>query len=172
MQNLTPRTGTPSSPFPEPVFRHSKQPCEDQRPQQRGALTETPLTGYEPLIVEDLDYSHFTGDGQFTELEDLRVRPLSFHQSITASTHDSAESIATLPESDFDDEQLRALLASPLYLQKQKASAERSQVYHSERQNLISGSSEDAISTGKPVALFSSQKGLNQDTFSDRDELP
>ena len=77
LQNLIPRTGTPSSPFPEPVFQHSEQPCEDQRPQQRGALTETPpLAGYEPnRIVEDWDYRHFTGDGQFTELEDLRVRP-------------------------------------------------------------------------------------------------
>ena len=40
LQNLTPRTSTPSSPFPEPVFQHSEQPCEDPRPQQRGALTE------------------------------------------------------------------------------------------------------------------------------------
>ena len=97
LQNLTPRTSTPSSPFPEPVFQHSEQPCEDQRPQQRGALTETPpLAGYEPNhIVEDQDYRHFTGDGQFTELEDLRVRTLPFHQTIIASTYDSAESIAT-----------------------------------------------------------------------------
>ena len=81
-----------------------------------GALTELPpLTGYEPnRIAEDQDYRYFTGDGQSTEHEDLRVRPFSFHQSITASTYDSAESIATLPESDLDDEQLRALLASPL----------------------------------------------------------
>ena len=121
-------------------FRTSEQPCEDQRPQQRGALTETPpLVGYEPnWIVEDRDYRHFTGDGQFSEHEDLRVRPLSFHQSIIASTYDSAESIATLPESDFEDEQLRALLASPLFLQEREASAERSQVYHSERENLMS----------------------------------
>ena len=42
LQNLTPRTSTPSSPFPEPLFQHSEQPCEDQQPQQRGALTETP----------------------------------------------------------------------------------------------------------------------------------
>ena len=96
--NGTPRQGTPSSPFPEPVFQHSEQPCEDQRPQQRGALTETPpCTGYEPnRTAEDCD-RHFTGDGQFTEPEDLRVRPLSFHQSIVASTYDSAESIATHP---------------------------------------------------------------------------
>ena len=74
----------------------------------------------------------------------------------------------TAPESDLDDEQLRALLASPLYLQEREASAERSQVHHSERENLMSSSSQDPISTGKPVALFSSQNRLNQETFSDR----
>ena len=172
LQNPTPRTSTPSSPFPEPVFQHSEQPCQDLPPQQRGALTETPpLAGCEPnRIVEDRDYRHFTGDGQFTEHEDLRVRPLSFHQSIIASTYDSAESIASPPESDFDDEQLRAL-ASPLYSQERGAIAERSQVHHSERENLMSSSSQDPTSTGKPVAVFSSQSRLNQDTLSDRDEF-
>ena len=97
--------------------------------------------------------------------EDLRVKPASFHQSITASTYNSAESIATLPpESAIDNEQLRAL-PSPLYLQEREASVERSQVYHSERQNLMSSSSQDPTSTGKPVAMFSSQNRLNQDTF-------
>ena len=67
---------------------------------------------------------HFTEDGQFAEHEDLRVKPLSFHQSTIASTYDSAESIATLPDSDLDDEQIRALLASPLYLQEREANAE------------------------------------------------
>ena len=100
---------------------------------------------------------HFTEDDQITELEDLRVRPLSYNQSFLPSTYDSAESIATPPESDFDDEQLRALLASPLYLQERGASAERSQVYHSERENLMSRSSQDQTTggTGKPVAVFS-----------------
>ena len=122
LQNLTPRTGTASSPFPESVFQQPEQPCEDQRPQKSGALTELPpFTGYEPnRIVEDRDYMHFTGDGQFTELEVLRVRPLSFNQSIIASTYDSVESIATHPESDLDGEQLRALLASPLYYRSEK----------------------------------------------------
>ena len=115
LQNLAPRPGTPSSPFPESVFQRAEQPCGDQRPQQSGALTELPpLTGCKPnRIAEDRENRHFTRDGQFTEHEDLRVRLLSFHQSIIASTCDSAESIATPPESDFDDEQLRALLASP-----------------------------------------------------------
>ena len=84
----------------------------------------------------------------------------------------SSPSIGTpLPESDSDDEQLRALLASPLYLQEREAIAERSQVYHSERENLLSSSSQDPTLTGKPVAMFLSQNRLNQDTFSDGDEF-
>ena len=71
----------------------------------------------------------------------------------------------TAPESDLDDEQLRALLASPLYLQEREASAERSQVHHSERENLMSSSSQDPISTGKPVALFSAKIGWIKKRF-------
>ena len=153
LQSLKPRAST----------QHSEKPCQDPRPLQRGALTETPpLAGYEPnRIVEDGDYRKFTRDGQFSELEDLRVRPLSFNQSFIASTFDSAESIATPPESDFDDEQLRALLASPLYRQERGASAERSPDYHSEIENLMSSSSQDPTSTRKLVAVFSSQNRLN-----------
>ena len=70
-----------SSPFPESVFQHSEQPCEDQRPQQSGLTRMQPLTGYNPnQIAEDQDYRHFTGDGQFTELEDFTCQ--NFHQSI------------------------------------------------------------------------------------------
>ena len=169
---MTPSTGSPSSLFLNQSSSEQK-PCDDRRPQLSGAFAEPrPLTGYEPKqLAEDQDYKHFTGDGQLTEHEDLRVKPLSFHQSITASTYDSAESIAT-PESDSDDDQLRPLLASPLYLQEREASAERSQVYHSERENLMSSSSQDPISTRKPVALFSSQNRLNQATFSDGEDFP
>ena len=42
LQILTPRTSTPSALFRQPVFQNSEQPCQDPRPQQRGALTETP----------------------------------------------------------------------------------------------------------------------------------
>ena len=146
-QLMTLSTGTPSSHILNHSFCEHK-PCEDRRPQLSGALAERrPFTGYEPKqLAVDQDYKHITQEGQFTEHEDLRVKPLSFHQSITASTYDSAESIATpLPESDLDDEQLRALLASPLYLQEREASAERSQVYYSEGENLMSSSSQDPI---------------------------
>ena len=41
------------------------------------------------------------------------------------STHDPAESSATPPpESDLDDEQIRNMLASPLYLQEREVSAD------------------------------------------------
>ena len=80
------------------------------------------------------------------------------------STYDSSESIVTPAESDFDGEELRALLVSPLYLQERGASAERSQVYHSERENLMSSSSQDPTSTRKPVAVYSSQNRLKKET--------
>ena len=92
------------------------------------------------------------------------VKTLSYNQSLLSSPPDSIESIATPQEADFDDEQLRALLASPRYLSEREAGAERSQVYHSERESLMSRSSQGLIfmSTGRSVALFSQQSWLNQ----------
>ena len=161
--------GHPFPPFPESVFLQSEQPCGDQRPQQSGAPTEIPpLTGYEPMqLAENQDHRHFTEDKQLTEHEDLRVKPLPFHQPITA------ESIATpSPGSDSDGEQHHALLASPLYLQERGTSAERSQFFHSERENLMSSSFQDPTGTGKLVAVFSSKNRLNQETFSDEKICP
>ena len=65
-------------------------------------MADVPQTkGYEP---KDL-----------AENDDLCVKPLVFHRPSITSTSDSAERIATLPpESDLDDEQIRALLASPV----------------------------------------------------------
>ena len=99
---------------------------------------------------------------QFTENED-RVKSLSCNQSFLSSTQDSTESIATPHEADFEDEQIRALLASPRYLPQREASAERSHFYHSERESLMSSSSQDPkpVGTGKPLAVFSSQNSLN-----------
>ena len=152
---MTPSAGTPSSLILNP-FLSEHTPCGDLRPQLSGALAEPRPTGCEPKqLAENTDYKHFTADEQLTEHKDLRVKPLSLHQPITASTYDSAESFATPPaESDLDDEQLRTLLVSPPYLQEREESAERSKVYHHERENLMSSSSQDPISTGKLVALF------------------
>ena len=116
----TPNSCTPSSPV---LVLRSLTHCEDPQSPQGGASAEPPpLADYESnrivanriidiRIVDDLENMHFTEDDQITELED-RVKSLSFNQSFLLSTHDSAESIATF-RSDFDDEQLRALLASP-----------------------------------------------------------
>ena len=83
------------------------------------------------------------------------------------------ESIATPQEADLNDEPIRALLASPRHLPEQDASAERSQVCHSEKEGLMSSSSQglNVIGTGRPVALFSHQSQLNQDAFSERRNL-
>ena len=59
-------------------------------------------------------------------------------------------------------------LLHPPYLQERVANAERSQVYHSVRENLMPSSSQDPISTGRPGALlFSTKNMLNPETFFD-----
>ena len=89
------------------------------------------------------------------------------------STCDSAESIATLPpESDLDDEQIRDMLASPLYLQEKEASADQPQVYHSCRENSESSSSRYRASAVRPAAVFSHKRKSNQESHSDRDGVP
>ena len=81
------------------------------------------------------------------------VRPLFFHRPSMTSTCDSAESIATsAPESDLDDEQIRHMLASPLYLLEREASADRSRVYHSFTENSVISSSHFRESTGRPCS--------------------
>ena len=86
------------------------------------------------------------------------------------SIYDSAESIATLPpESDLDDEQIRNTLASPLYLQEREASADRSRVYHSFREDSVSSSSHFRESAGKLAAVFSHKRKSSQETLSDRE---
>ena len=81
-----------------------------------------------------------TEESQITEIEGkgLICDPFSLpcDQSLLSSAQDSIESIATPQEADLDDEQIRALLASPPYSPEREASAERSQVYHSEKNRL------------------------------------
>ena len=84
-----------------------------------------------------------------------------FHRPSITSTYDSAESIATLPpESDLDDEQIRALLVSPLSLQGREASADRSQVHFSVRENLVSCSSQVPKSIGKSRRVAFKRKDI------------
>ena len=82
-----------------------------------------PFTGYERNRVVDnqtiteQEIAHSAEESQITEIEDkeLTYDPFSFpyDQSLLSSTQDFVESIATPHEADLDNEQLRALLASP-----------------------------------------------------------
>ena len=157
----------------------SRISCADPRERGGDGYTDPePRTGCEPnrivdnqTIIEQEDLT-WTEDSQITEIKGL-VKTLSYNQSLLSSTQDSIESIATPQEADVDDEQIRALLASPRYLPEREASAERSQVDHSEREGLISRSSQvlNFIGTGRPVAWLSHQKRLGQDEFSEREQL-
>ena len=151
-----------SVPGPTPPRRltTSTTPCADPRkPQECGSYPERPPhTGYEPnrivdnQIIHEQENATCTEDDQITEIED-HVKTLSYNQSFLSSIQDSAGSIAKLQEADFDVEQIRALLASPRYLPEGESSAERSQAYLSERESLMSSSSQGlkSVGTGKPA---------------------
>ena len=147
--------GTPPISSSDEIYQ-----CDDPINMSLGSLADLHSpTGYWPKDLAEED-------------NPVQVKPLFFHRPRKTSTYDSAESIATPPpESDFDDEQIRALLASSLYLQEREASADRSQVYHSVRENLVSSSSQVPKSTGKPVAMFSSKRKSSQEAFLDREDF-
>ena len=106
------------------------------------------------------------------EVTNTKVKPMFFHRPSMTSTYDSAESIATLPpKSDLDDDQIRNLLASPLYLQERQVSADRSRVYDSFRENSVSNSSHFQESAGKTAAIFSHTRTSSQETISDREGI-
>ena len=112
---FSPCTHTPSYPSARPTSTPSTfhsieiNPCPDPQQASIGYTADVRTsTGCEP---KDL-----------AENDDLCVKPLFFHRPSMTSTYDSAESIATRPpESVLDDEQIRALLASPLYLQERES---------------------------------------------------
>ena len=52
------------------------------------------------------------------DIEEIGVKPLSYSQSLVHSAYDSTKRIATPPDSDLEDEGLRKMLASPLYIQE------------------------------------------------------
>ena len=92
-------------------------------------------TGREPnmtvdnAIVTEQETEHSTEESQIPEIEDKFSLP--YNQSFLSSTQVSIENLAMPQEADLDDEQRRALLASPRYMPEREASAERSQIYQS-----------------------------------------
>ena len=143
-------------PFPRhdlPQLPLSSFPA-DPRHVSIGHLAEpTTFTGYEP--------KHLTGDKDLAEHEDLGVKPSFFHRPSTASTHDSAESIATPPSCVGHGRWANSCSAG--FTSVLVGVRSRSQVYHSVREKL-----DVPKSTERPVALSSSKSKSNKETFSDR----
>ena len=197
----SPTFPTFSPSHPSPSAHDPYLPCED--PRQSGGSTQIPsLTGYEPKVIEPEDLGprrvetnrnlgtdpyqtqeRIMGDNypnpiaeDMDEFGKVGVE-MSCIQSQMHSDYDSAESIA---DSDFEDGELRKLLASPRYIQgredhessrrptasgkpeavriqKRGASARRTQADHSRRESLMSSSSQEPRAYGKLDAMFSSR---------------
>ena len=171
-----------TSPTPGLLSTHPSIHCGD--PRQDGTSAEYQLlTGDEPKRVE-LNRTLFNLSNQEIDdqddIEETDFKPMSFSQSLIHSAYDSAESIATPPDSDLEDEQLRMVLASPLKtevsvkpdaecVQKREANAQRVQAYHSRRESLTSSSSRDLEASGHLVTVFSCHSESSQNTFSERE---
>ena len=152
------RTPVPTSLF---FLSHGDDHCDDPRHGATfGQLAESnTLTGYEP--------------NDLTEMNNTGGTPIFFHRPSVTSTYDSAESTTTPPlKSDLDDEQIRNMLASPLYSQEREAGADRPQVYHSCRETCVSSSSLFRANAGSPAAVFSHKIKSSQESRSDGDGIP
>ena len=147
-------TCTPIRPSIRPPTRpsllstsHGDLPCADPSNVSFGPVAETHSpTGYEPRDLTEEDNSFL-------------VKPMFFQSPSRTSTYDSGESIATsAPELDLDDEQIRNMLESPLYLQEREVTADRSRVHHSFEEPSVSSSSHFRESARKPAVMFSNKK--------------
>ena len=85
-------------------------------------------------------------------VEEIGVKQSSYSQSLTHSAYDSAEGIATPPDSDIEDELIRKMLASPLYIREREENEGQALAYHHERESLTIQSSRNPEASGKPDA--------------------
>ena len=74
----------------------------------------------------------------------------------------------TPPDSELEDEQLRKMLASPLYVRERDENEGQARPHHSERESLMIHSSRNPETSGKPDAMFSCHSESSQNTFSER----
>ena len=105
------------------------------------------------------------------DTEEIGVKPLSYSQSLVHSAYDSAESIATPPDSDFEDEHLPKMLASPLYNQEREENEGEARANDSEREGLMASSSRDVEVSGKPDAVFSCHSDRVRTRFQKETEV-
>ena len=162
-----------SSPNPDLLSTHPFIHCED--PRRDGTSTEFHSSiGYEPKRIE-LNRILVNPQNQIIDdldvVEAIGVKLLSYCQSLIHSAYDWATSIATPPDSDLEDEQLRTMLASPLYIREREENEGQARAYHSERESLCTEArskcttntslslKQGNLTLGKPNALFSSEQG-------------
>ena len=145
LSSTSPLLLSSSSPSPGLLCDDLFKPCED--PRQDG-------TGHEPKKIE-LDKNLINPQNSMIDeqdfMEEIRVEQFAA-APMNDSAYDSAESIA--PDSDFDDEQIRKMLASPLYIRDREEGDGQSQAYHSGRKSLMTQSSWNPRSSGKPDAIY------------------
>ena len=134
-------TTRPSSRPPLTSSSHADYTCADPSNSAFGPLLETTSPA---------------GNEPNNPIEDnsMEIKPLFFHKPSMTSTCDTSET-----------------MASPLYLEGREASADRSQFYHSFRENSVSSSCHFRESAGKPAAMFPHKRKSSQDTFFDREGI-
>ena len=86
---------------------------------------------------------------------------MTYSQSLIHSAYDPAESIATPPNSDLEDEQVRKMLASPLYIQEREENEGQARDYHSARESLMINSPRNPEVSGKPDAECAQKREAN-----------
>ena len=71
---------------------------------------------------------------------------------MTQSPDDLGEGIATSPDTDLEDEQIRKMLASPQYIRERSENEGQARAYHSKRESLTIQSSRNPEASVKPDA--------------------
>ena len=108
-------------------------------------------------------------------MEEIGVKLSSCSKSLTHSGHDSAERFATPPNSDLEDEQIRKMLASPLYIREREENEGQARACHSKRESLTIQSSRNPQVSGKKDAECVQKREENaqrtQDCHSRRESL-
>ena len=136
---------------------HSQEPRAPLQVRSIGSVADVDApTGYEP--------------SPFAEMSTIGPSQSFFHGLRVTSKYSFAESFTLLPlDLDINDEQRTEFLASLLFPQERESSDDRSQVCHSQRENLVSDSSRLQTRTERSVALRDSESEKHFRFLKNRD---
>ena len=84
------------------------------------------------------------------------------------SVYDLGDNEAESPGAEIDDEHIRNVLASSLYVQEREANASLRQAYHSDEESLLPGARSTLPGTGKPAAWLSQKRKSSQELDDDQ----